>query len=31
MWVNGPMEASISGNISMGDLKRMIDSIYEGN
>lgn len=29
VWVNGPMEAIISGNISMGDLKRMIDSIYE--
>ena len=29
VWINGPVEGAISGDISMEDLMKMIDSIYE--
>ena len=29
LWANGPVECAISGDITMDELKQMIDSIYE--
>ena len=29
LWANGPAECCISGDITMEELKQMIDSIYE--
>ena len=29
VWVNGPAECAISGDITMDELRQVIDSIYE--